>query len=64
MSIDKVWVLAESGDGGPTPVTLELLTEARVGRPRRSRPSPGAARRGVAGRPARRVRGDHRLRRR
>src|SRR6202049_2702195 len=29
MAIDKVWVLAESGDSGPTPVTLELLTEAR-----------------------------------
>ena len=31
MPIDKVWVLAESADGGgPTPVTLELLTEARA----------------------------------
>src|SRR5580658_5723498 len=30
MSIDKVWVLAETGDSGPTPVTLELLTEARA----------------------------------
>jgi electron transfer flavoprotein alpha subunit len=29
MAIDKVWVLAEAGDGGPTPITLELLTEAR-----------------------------------
>src|SRR5580658_6868237 len=29
MAIDKVWVLAETGDSGPTPVTLELLTEAR-----------------------------------
>src|SRR5271156_190984 len=29
MPIDKVWVLAELGDSGPTPVTLELLTEAR-----------------------------------
>src|SRR5271163_3337466 len=29
MPIDKVWVLAEVGDSGPTPVTLELLTEAR-----------------------------------
>jgi electron transfer flavoprotein alpha subunit len=29
MAIEKVWVLAESGDGGPTPITLELLTEAR-----------------------------------
>jgi len=29
MAIDKVWVLAEAGDNGPTPVTLELLTEAR-----------------------------------
>ncbi len=29
MAIDKVWVLAESADGAPTPVTLELLTEAR-----------------------------------
>ena len=31
MAIDKVWVLAEEaeGGGGPTPVTLELLTEAR-----------------------------------
>jgi len=29
MAIDRVWVLAEAGDSGPTPVTLELLTEAR-----------------------------------
>jgi len=29
MAIDKIWVLAEAGDGGPTPLTLELLTEAR-----------------------------------
>jgi electron transfer flavoprotein alpha subunit len=29
MAIDKVWVLAEEGDNGPIPVTLELLTEAR-----------------------------------
>src|SRR5580692_4443318 len=29
MAIGKVWVLAEEGDSGPTPVTLELLTEAR-----------------------------------
>jgi electron transfer flavoprotein alpha subunit len=29
MAIDKVWVLSEAGDSGPTPVTLELLTEAR-----------------------------------
>ena len=29
MPIEKVWVLAEAGDSGPTPVTLELLTEAR-----------------------------------
>jgi electron transfer flavoprotein alpha subunit len=29
MAIEKVWVLAEAGDNGPTPVTLELLTEAR-----------------------------------
>src|SRR5215472_6721754 len=30
MAIDKVWVLAEEADGAPTPVTLELLTEARA----------------------------------
>ncbi len=30
MAIDKIWVLAESVDGAPTPVTLELLTEART----------------------------------
>jgi electron transfer flavoprotein alpha subunit len=30
MPIGKVWVLAEKGDSGPTPVTLELLTEARA----------------------------------
>ena len=30
MPIDKVWVLAEEADGAPTPVTLELLTEART----------------------------------
>jgi electron transfer flavoprotein alpha subunit len=29
MAIDKIWVLAEAGDSGPTPITLELLTEAR-----------------------------------
>ena len=29
MAIEKIWVLAEAGDGGPTPITLELLTEAR-----------------------------------
>jgi electron transfer flavoprotein alpha subunit len=29
MAINKVWVLAEAGDNGPTPVTLELLSEAR-----------------------------------
>jgi electron transfer flavoprotein alpha subunit len=29
MAIDKVWVLAEAAEGVPTPVTLELLTEAR-----------------------------------
>jgi electron transfer flavoprotein alpha subunit len=29
MAIDKVWVLAEAAEGAPTPVTLELLTEAR-----------------------------------
>ena len=31
MAIEKVWVLAETAEGGgPTPVTLELLTEART----------------------------------
>src|SRR5258708_1116491 len=30
MPIGKLWVLAEKGDSGPTPVTLELLTEART----------------------------------
>jgi electron transfer flavoprotein alpha subunit len=30
MAIDKVWVLAEAGETGPTPITLELLTEART----------------------------------
>jgi electron transfer flavoprotein alpha subunit len=30
MAIDKIWVLAEHVDGAPTPVTLELLTEART----------------------------------
>src|ERR1700722_7473928 len=29
MPIEKLWVLAEAGDNGPTPVTLELLSEAR-----------------------------------
>jgi electron transfer flavoprotein alpha subunit len=29
MAIDKIWVLAESADGTLTPVTVELLTEAR-----------------------------------
>jgi len=29
MSIDKVWVLAESAEGVPTSITLELLTRAR-----------------------------------
>src|SRR6202050_3634505 len=30
MPIDKVWVLAEGGDSGAAPVTLEMLTEARA----------------------------------
>jgi electron transfer flavoprotein alpha subunit len=30
MAIEKIWVLAEAGDAGPTPITLELLTEART----------------------------------
>src|ERR1700681_1315817 len=30
MSIDKVWVLAESAEGKPTSTTLELLTQARA----------------------------------
>jgi len=29
MTIDKVWVLAESAEGAPTSTTLELLTQAR-----------------------------------
>ena len=29
MSIDKIWVVAESTDDGPSSTTLELLTEAR-----------------------------------
>ena len=29
MAVDKVWVLAEAGESGPTPISLELLTEAR-----------------------------------
>jgi electron transfer flavoprotein alpha subunit len=29
MAIEKIWVLAEAGEDGPTPITLELLTEAR-----------------------------------
>jgi len=29
MGVEKVWVLAEAGESGPTPITLELLTEAR-----------------------------------
>jgi electron transfer flavoprotein alpha subunit len=29
MAVDKVWVLAEAGESGPAPITLELLTEAR-----------------------------------
>jgi len=29
MSIDKIWVLAESAEGNPTGTTLELLTQAR-----------------------------------
>ncbi len=29
MAIDKIWVLAEAGDAGPLPITLELVTEAR-----------------------------------
>jgi electron transfer flavoprotein alpha subunit len=27
--MDRIWVLAETGEKGPTPLTLELLTEAR-----------------------------------
>ena len=30
MSIDKVWVLAETADGALTSTTLELLTKART----------------------------------
>ena len=30
MAIDKIWVLAEERESGPSPVTLELLTEART----------------------------------
>ncbi|HEY3941879.1 MAG TPA: electron transfer flavoprotein subunit alpha/FixB family protein [Acidimicrobiales bacterium] len=30
MAIDKIWVLAEERESGPTPITLELLTEART----------------------------------
>jgi electron transfer flavoprotein alpha subunit len=30
MAVDKVWVVAEAGESGPLPVTLELLTEART----------------------------------
>jgi electron transfer flavoprotein alpha subunit len=30
MAIDKIWVLAEERESGPTPLTLELLTEART----------------------------------
>ncbi len=29
MAVEKIWVLAEAGEAGPTPITLELLTEAR-----------------------------------
>ncbi|HUA94938.1 MAG TPA: electron transfer flavoprotein subunit alpha/FixB family protein [Acidimicrobiales bacterium] len=29
MAVDKIWVLAEAGESGPAPITLELLTEAR-----------------------------------
>ncbi len=62
MSIDKVWVLAESAEGNPTSTTLELLTQAR---------SMGATTEAVAwgadtaarGRRARQLRRHHRLRR-
>jgi len=30
VTVEKIWVLAESGDNGPTPVTLELLSAART----------------------------------
>ena len=63
MAVDKIWVLAEAGESGPTPVTLELLTEARsvAGDGRGG----GLGRRhGVAGRRPRRVRRHPRLRRR
>jgi electron transfer flavoprotein alpha subunit len=29
MAVDTIWVLAEAGESGPSPLTLELLTEAR-----------------------------------
>ncbi|MHB8220831.1 MAG: hypothetical protein ACYDHU_11025 [Acidimicrobiales bacterium] len=29
MAVTKIWVLAEAGDAGPLPLTLELLTHAR-----------------------------------
>ncbi len=56
MAIDKVWVLAEVAEGGgPTPVTLELLTEARAVGSTVEAVAWGSRRR-RAGRPARRVR--------
>ena len=51
MAIDKVWVLAEAGDAGPTPITLELLTEARAAR-RHGRGRGLGNRDGLAGRPS------------
>ena len=63
MPIDKVWVLAEAGDSGPTPVTLELLTEARSVASTVEAVAWGSDA-AVAGRAARGVRRDDALRRR
>ena len=63
MAIDKVWVLAEVGDSGPTPVTLELLTEARSVASTVEAVAWGADAAALAG-PLGRVRRDHALRRR
>ena len=62
MPIDKVWVLAEVGDSGPTPVTLELLTEARAVASTVEAVAWGADAASLAG-PARGVRRHHALRR-
>ena len=64
MSVDKIWVLAEvGGRRAPSPLSLELITQARALAGTVEAVAWGADTASVAG-DARRVRGHHRPRRR